>query len=231
MVKRFAINYKFAAQIINSQVKVNILDVGGYTGDNLYFWKKRKINTKNIEYHIADYDIKAANIAERRGAITHYYDLNIDNLAKIFKNKKFDLIICTEVLEHLIDPQKQLEYFKKLLKKNGRIIISLPNENTVFHRIYSLVGLGIDQYPFTLYKHLHFPTIKQSSEFMKKNFDIIDHKYYMNFGGNGSRFSFFGKIFTLIPDVIWETIVNILPGLFARGTVFYLKLIDDNNSQ
>lgn len=223
MVLRFGLNYLFAKKILKKNKSVSVLDVGGYTADNLKFWKISGQKTKKIDYHVADYDTEAGKIAEKRGATYHYYDLNIDDLTNLFPVKKFDLIICTEVLEHLLDPHRQMGYFKKLLKKNGRLIISLPNENTIFHRIYSLIGIGIDQYPFVLYKHLHFPTVKQSFYFVGNYFKIVNHKYYMNFGGAGSRFSFFGKLFTLIPDSLWRILVDAFPGLLARGTVFYLK--------
>lgn len=223
MVLRFGLNYEFAKNVLNSNRKVSVLDVGGYTADNLKYWLIQGENIKKIEYHVADYDTQAGKIAKSRGAIPHYYDLNIDNLLKLFPTKKFDLIICTEVLEHLLDPHRQMDYFKKLLKPNGKVIISLPNENTIFHRIYSVLGLGIDQYPFVLYKHLHFPTVKQSFDFVKNYFTVIDKSYYMNFGGGGSRFGYFGKVFTLIPDSIWRYFVDRFPSLLARGTVFYLS--------
>lgn len=223
MVQRFGLNYSFAKKVLKRKKNISVLDVGGYTADNLKYWKLSGEKTKKISYHVADYDTKAGEIAKKRGAIYHYYDLNLDDLTKLFSGKKFDLIICTEVLEHLLDPHRQMRYFKKLLKKDGRLIISLPNENTIFHRIYSLIGIGIDQYPFVLYKHLHFPTVRQSFAFVGNYFKIVSHKYYMNFGGVGSRFSFFGKLFTLIPDSLWRILVDMFPGLLARGTVFYLK--------
>lgn len=223
MVMRFGLNYEFAKRLLKKNKKLRVLDVGGYTADNLKYWKVMGERVKKIEYHVADYDSGAALVATKRGAIAHFYDLNIDDLTKLFPAKKFDLIICTEVLEHLLDPHRQMEYFKQLLKKDGRLIISLPNENTIFHRVYALLGMGIDQYPFILYKHLHFPTVQQSFNFLGKYFKIVDHRYYMNFGGKGSRFSFFGKIFTLLPNSFWRMLVDLFPGLLARGTVFYLR--------
>lgn len=223
MVQRFGLNYQLAKKILKKKGVVNVLDVGGYTADNLKYWQDEGLNLSKIHYTVADYDTEAGKIAESRGANYIYYDLNLDNLTKLFPDQKFDLIICTEVLEHLLDPHRQMEYFQKILAKNGQLIISLPNENTIFHRIYALLGLGIDQYPFVLYKHLHFPTVKQSFDFLGNYFKIVDHKYYMNFGGVGSRFGFVGSAFKLIPDSVWRILVDLFPGLLARGTVFLLK--------
>src|SRR5438034_3506572 len=41
--------------------------------------------------------------------------------------EKYDVIVCADVLEHLLDPVAVLKELKKHLRKNGRIIISLPN--------------------------------------------------------------------------------------------------------
>lgn len=42
-------------------------------------------------------------------------------------NKKFDYIILADVLEHLINPEEVLNKCSKLLDKNGKIWISIPN--------------------------------------------------------------------------------------------------------
>ncbi len=46
--------------------------------------------------------------------------------------KKFDLIIMSEVLEHLPDDRKALDKAISLLNKDGKIIITVPNSNFPF---------------------------------------------------------------------------------------------------
>ena len=41
-------------------------------------------------------------------------------------DESFDIILCTEVLEHLPDPIKALEEFQRLLKKDGILILTAP---------------------------------------------------------------------------------------------------------
>jgi len=96
----------------------------------------------------------------------------------------------------------------------------LPNENTLFHRVVSLFGLGIDACAFEDFKHLHLPTIKQSQRFVKKYFNITQKTYYINPGAKGSRAEPLGFIFTLVPDSFWMLLAALAPGLFARGTIF-----------
>lgn len=46
-----------------------------------------------------------------------------------FKNSKYDLITCTEVIEHVYDPRKTLELLFSLLKPAGKLVI-----RTNFHQ-------------------------------------------------------------------------------------------------
>ncbi|HTH81500.1 MAG TPA: class I SAM-dependent methyltransferase, partial [Mucilaginibacter sp.] len=53
-------------------------------------------------------------------------DLFTDELPE-FKDQKFDLISFNDVLEHLVDPAEAICCCKKLLKKQGYILASIPN--------------------------------------------------------------------------------------------------------
>lgn len=45
-----------------------------------------------------------------------------------FKNNLFDVVIATEIIEHLSKPELMLKEIKRVLKPNGRVIISTPNQ-------------------------------------------------------------------------------------------------------
>lgn len=44
-----------------------------------------------------------------------------------FENDTFDVIICSEVLEHLLTPQKTLNEMSRVVKSTGQIVITTPN--------------------------------------------------------------------------------------------------------
>ncbi|HIH2763303.1 MAG TPA: bifunctional 2-polyprenyl-6-hydroxyphenol methylase/3-demethylubiquinol 3-O-methyltransferase UbiG [Candidatus Azoamicus sp.] len=67
---------------------------------------------------------------------------------------KFDLIICTEVLEHINDFFKLLNFFEKISKKNTLIFLSSLNKN--FLSYFKIIFLG---------------------EFVSKNLNKNTHKY------------------------------------------------------
>ncbi len=53
-----------------------------------------------------------------------------------FKNNSFDLIICTETLEHVIDPKKVLSEMRRVLKKHGLAIISMDSGSLLFRSVW-----------------------------------------------------------------------------------------------
>ncbi len=50
-------------------------------------------------------------------------------------SKNFDLILCTEVIEHIQDDQKMLKKIFTLLNKNGILILTTPSQNAPLYRI------------------------------------------------------------------------------------------------
>jgi SAM-dependent methyltransferase len=67
-------------------------------------------------------------------------DFNNENLELPFKSKFFDLIICTQVIEHLLWPQQLLKECYRILTSKGRILISVPNIVSLTYRIAWLLG-------------------------------------------------------------------------------------------
>lgn len=53
-----------------------------------------------------------------------------------FKDNVFDLVICTETLEHVTDPKKTLLEIKRVLTKNGKAIISMDSGSLAFRIIW-----------------------------------------------------------------------------------------------
>lgn len=193
---------------------IKVLDIGCYTSAILDFLPS------NIEYYGVDFDEKALEIAENRGAKVKFVKFDEE---EIIFNHQFDIIICTEVLEHLKNPYHLMEQIKRLLNKNGTVLISLPNECTAYHRIMCLIGKGVDLCAFQLFKHLHLPTIKQSKDFVSIFFIIAKKAYFVNPGGRCSRWEGLGRITSKIPYSFWTILARLMPGLFARGVIFLCK--------
>ena len=57
----------------------------------------------------------------------------------------FDKIICTEVLEHVVDPESILEQMRRLLAPAGRVVVTIPNDHLIngLKQIVRKSGLGL----------------------------------------------------------------------------------------
>jgi len=131
----------------------DILDIGCNDG----FFGRKSLNNR---FWGLDIDPEALEVAHNHYMGTLEYDLN--DCKPLPWEKKFDVIIFADVLEHVIDPPKVLKYFTyNYLSPTGVVLISLPNIanwqprlNLLFGRFdYTSTGI-MDS------THLHFYTYK-----------------------------------------------------------------------
>ena len=70
-------------------------------------------------------------VAEQAARASSIYDTvyceNVENFAIPFTPETFDVIICADVLEHVIDPWSLLKKLRNLLKPSGTVVGSIPN--------------------------------------------------------------------------------------------------------
>lgn len=153
--------------IVKEVTKKNalVLDVGcseGYLAKYL----------KNSKVYGLDYNEKAIQEAKKVCVDAKVIDLNnLDLLPEtIFDGKKFDYIIFADILEHVLFPEEVLKYFKKFLKDDGRIIISLPNVALWRIRINLLFGsFDYTEYGVLDSTHLHLYTFDSVPELIKNS--------------------------------------------------------------
>ncbi len=58
-----------------------------------------------------------------------------------FDDCSFDLVYCSEVVEHLLNPDFAFREFKRVLKPGGKILITTPNLGSWYNRIILLLGI------------------------------------------------------------------------------------------
>lgn len=61
------------------------------------------------------------------------FDIKVSKSINEIKNEIFDVVISNSVLEHVSDPLNVLRELKKITKKNGKLIISVPHEDISYH--------------------------------------------------------------------------------------------------
>lgn len=109
------LNYKY--QILKKQIKPKsrLLDIGCGTGAYLSFMKRKGFKVDGVEN----------NSKARR--VCNENRLNVQANESSFDPKSFGLITLWHVLEHLPNPEKSVLSYRQLLKKDGLLIIAVPN--------------------------------------------------------------------------------------------------------
>lgn len=184
-----------------------VLDVGCATG-----YIAQKLKEKNCKIWGAEIDKEAARTAKR-----YCEDIVIADLGKIkklpFNNNFFDYILLLDVLEHLKSPDYLLELIKPHLKKNGKIIISVPNIAFISIRIALLLGrFDYKEMGIMDETHLRFFTQKTFLELMaKSNLKLLE----LDFSSGFSQITKIGKYLNHIPKYWQYQISKFWPTLLA----------------
>lgn len=117
----------FYKKIIHLFIKENIsltgktvADVGCGTGHLLKY-----ISTKMRPAYSAGFDFSevAIEVAKTTFPEAQYQVFDLYNLLP----KKFDVIVCTEVLEHLLYPDRAMNNLIEMLNPNGVLLLTVPN--------------------------------------------------------------------------------------------------------
>lgn len=114
-VKKYMLRKKLSWINKKFPQKGRILDIGAGTGDFLVEAKKCGWKVSGIEP-----DEQARLKAKQKG-------ITLFENADSFKSNKFDVITLWHVFEHVHDLRTQLIEFEHLLKKNGLLVIAVPN--------------------------------------------------------------------------------------------------------
>jgi 2-polyprenyl-3-methyl-5-hydroxy-6-metoxy-1,4-benzoquinol methylase len=118
------------------QKNQDVLDVGCGNGRNLDLLKDLQVNYFGVD--ISDKLIEKARGRQTEGVQTEFAVANILDLSQI--NKKFDVILCVAVLQHIPKPlQKQaVEQLKSKLKPNG--VLLMTNWNLWQRKFWKLIA-------------------------------------------------------------------------------------------
>lgn len=162
--------FKEVSRVI-TPIEGSALDIGCHGGT---FTGKilSKIGTRQI-YGI---DISPAAIKKiaKRFPFGHFKVASAEDLP--FPNDFFKAIFCLEVLEHVDHPEKVISEIKRVLKKNGYVVLLVPSESLLFKFVWFLWTL---YYP--LWRHAHVQSFhRQNLEeiLLKNNFKISQVKTF-----------------------------------------------------
>ena len=120
----------FLSFLSNVDLNSSVLDIGCASG--FFLTLLRELGFADIEG--IDASEKFISIAREKGLRCRVMDILAPGLHE--SEKKFDIILLMEVLEHLPDPLRALENARKLfLKSNGGLFITIPLYDSIFDRV------------------------------------------------------------------------------------------------
>ncbi|GJL79572.1 MAG: hypothetical protein NPINA01_25610 [Nitrospinaceae bacterium] len=113
-------------------------------------------------------DINIRRMTECRSHYKNLYEVNIESFAFDQHDRQYDVVVLSDVLEHLNAPDKVLEKSSLLLKEGGKILISLPNVAYFSNRLGLLFGRWDYQDEGILDRtHVRFFTFSTGREFVE----------------------------------------------------------------
>ncbi len=157
-----------------------LLDVGCSSGEFMYFARKRGFDTYGIELNRRTAEIAKANNPNVYNGFLH--DIKFDN-------EFFDIIFLGDIIEHVNSPHDFINECKRILKKNGLIVISTPNLDCIWSKS-----------TFILYRLFNIPWSSVTPPYHLFQFSIANLDLFMEHKG----FDNIKEIFLKPPRLAYE---------------------------
>lgn len=160
LLKKIPIDFGQASQRHTTKGKLIAFELAGYgNGDNkaLDVGCRDGYFTKLLErrgYNVISMDV------EKKFEKCVFIDAN---KPLPYQNNVFDLIWCSEVIEHLAEPLKVIEEFRRILSPDGIAVLTIPNSQFWLYKILKIFGLSPSKAQNT--GHLHFFGINDVKKF------------------------------------------------------------------
>jgi 2-polyprenyl-3-methyl-5-hydroxy-6-metoxy-1,4-benzoquinol methylase len=145
------------------------------------------------------------------------------------QEKSFDVVICTDVLEHCYDMAHIFKQAERVLKDSGVMIVGIPNHFDLRQRFCMFFGKGIVHWDQVRYRekawsygHVRFMNLFEAREFFAElEWRIIKEQF--NFMGAGiipTRFT---------PSFIRRLFLKTWPNVFSGKFLFLLQKKSSND--
>lgn len=196
----------------------NIVELGCGLGHNLEIF-----SSDNSVYGIEGVP-DAVNIAHAAGLNVKLGDLE---KTLMLGDASVDWVLCLDVLEHLVNPIFLMEEIQRILVKDGRAILNVPNHFIWSGRIKLLFGSGMDVCNFFPdhrewdNPHIRFFTRNGFQEMIRlSGFSIVEDLSY-----KFPAFPLYSKLKKFGLSRIGTLAATAFPAIFAGGHFFIVKKV------
>ena len=194
-IKENFLEYRFHNSPHSSNVKIpaliksgkRVLDVGCASG-----YLAERLAQKECQIFGIEIDKKAAGKA--RKYCQQVIETDVEMVDKLpFSENFFNVIIYSDILEHLRRPDLVLARFSKYLTDDGLIIASIPNIARIEFRLKLALGkFGYQESGILKKDHLRFFTLATAKKmFQEAGYKIVK----IDYTGLGSRIRIFPTLF------------------------------------
>jgi len=105
------------------------------------------------------------------------YCADVTKLDKLTLNRKFDIIVAGEIIEHLENPGLMVEGIKRFMHNRSLLVITTPNPYAIRWILMSL--LSIPEEKWVWFEHTSWFSRKTLENLMiRMNYDIVFSGYY-----------------------------------------------------
>lgn len=210
--------YEFAASCLKDGIKVLDLGCGtGYGSDLL---------SRKFEVVAVDKDKEAISFAKKHypnGA--RFLVCDVTNLP--FENEKFDAVCAFEVIEHIKDVDRMLLEVKRVLKEEGKFILSTPRKSKTNYVRSPYHVREYDELELTDLLTKHFKKVEILGQVKSTRASAAFHDFIKS---QRVREKLVGRDFLgirkLFPRNLKEGFWRFMGNFFGRGSQEYLNTSD-----
>jgi len=188
-----------------------ILDIGCNDGTITQVMKEMGNEVIGVDFE------EVVEIAKRNHHDIQFISFDASNIFPIDDNS-FDVVIATELIEHLIDDELFLNECYRILRPGGRLMLTTPNFTFIRNRIWLLFGRYVDEYT-----HIHKYTFRNVRKIIKASgFRILMEKGIVyDLGKDMFIKNFFAHFKYSYQNPLWFFLESILPKRL-RSNIFII---------
>jgi 2-polyprenyl-3-methyl-5-hydroxy-6-metoxy-1,4-benzoquinol methylase len=145
--------------------------------------------SKRHQVYGTEFDSGLVSHCQSLGINVKQVDLNHDQELP-FRDELFDMILISEVCEHLLDPRNAIRLARRSLSPNGTLVVTVPNAVPLFARVPFILGRSIGwlHYPSADTEqtgHLRFYTAESMSRLLQEESFKVSEVRGVSFRFNG----------------------------------------------